>query len=440
MYNLDELWTSVLEELKVSMSSVSYRMYIEGIKPISIDGNVITLLIENESAFQILDLKYKGVIKDTIFSITKTDYDVVLISPNNSSGIEVPVVKPKVEKEQNGLDPKYTFDNFVVGKNNEFAYAGALSVAELPGKLNNPLFIYGGPGLGKTHIMHAIGNFIKQEDPDAYVMYVTSETFTVDFIRSIQTNKQQAFRDKYRQCDLLLIDDIQFLTKKEGTQEEFFHTFNTLIANGKQIVISSDRAPREIRDLEERLTSRFVGGLVADISRPDFETRVAILQKKVQEENLLVSQEVLHYIADVIKTNIRELEGSLKRVMAYAKLRGSDITLDITKEAFKDYYVDSKPSVITPKRIKEVVCEYMDITMEELLSNKRSKNIVFPRQISMYLIRTLTNLSYPQIAENEYGGMNHTTIMHNVEKIEDVMKKDEQTKIIIKDLINILNK
>ena len=429
MYNLDELWTSVLEELKVSMSSVSYRMYIEGIKPISIDGNVITLLIENESAFQILDLKYKGVIKDTIFSITKTDYDVVLISPNNSSGIEVPVVKPKVEKEQNGLDPKYTFDNFVVGKNNEFAYAGALSVAELPGKLNNPLFIYGGPGLGKTHIMHAIGNFIKQEDPDAYVMYVTSETFTVDFIRSIQTNKQQAFRDKYRQCDLLLIDDIQFLTKKEGTQEEFFHTFNTLIANGKQIVISSDRAPREIRDLEERL-----------ISRPDFETRVAILQKKVQEENLLVSQEVLHYIADVIKTNIRELEGSLKRVMAYAKLRGSDITLDITKEAFKDYYVDSKPSVITPKRIKEVVCEYMDITMEELLSNKRSKNIVFPRQISMYLIRTLTNLSYPQIAENEYGGMNHTTIMHNVEKIEDVMKKDEQTKIIIKDLINILNK
>ena len=429
MYNLDELWTSVLEELKVSMSSVSYRMYIEGIKPISIDGNVITLLIENESAFQILDLKYKGVIKDTIFSITKTDYDVVLISPNNSSGIEVPVVKPKVEKEQNGLDPKYTFDNFVVGKNNEFAYAGALSVAELPGKLNNPLFIYGGPG-----------NFIKQEDPDAYVMYVTSETFTVDFIRSIQTNKQQAFRDKYRQCDLLLIDDIQFLTKKEGTQEEFFHTFNTLIANGKQIVISSDRAPREIRDLEERLTSRFVGGLVADISRPDFETRVAILQKKVQEENLLVSQEVLHYIADVIKTNIRELEGSLKRVMAYAKLRGSDITLDITKEAFKDYYVDSKPSVITPKRIKEVVCEYMDITMEELLSNKRSKNIVFPRQISMYLIRTLTNLSYPQIAENEYGGMNHTTIMHNVEKIEDVMKKDEQTKIIIKDLINILNK
>lgn len=439
LYKLDELWEKCLAILKLEMTSVSYKTYIESIKPIALEHNKITLCVDSETQFTLIRMKHQSAIESALIKVTGEEIQVNLTMPGMDTG-STPEITGTKSHVTNGLNKNYTFDNFVVGDNNRMAFTGALNVAELPSLVHNPLFIYSAPGLGKTHLMHAIGNFILESNPEAKVMYVTSESFTNEFITYLQQRKNmQEFRNKYRYCSLLLIDDIQFLARKKETQEEFFHTFNALMDNNAQIVISSDRPPREIRDLEERLYSRFSMGLMADISHPELETRIAILRRKVEEEHMDVPFEVINYIADTITTNIRELEGSLQRVKAYAKLKNANIDINLTKEAFKGIYDAYKPSVVTPKKIKETVCDYMNVTIEDLEGVKRSRNIVFPRQIAQYLIRVQTNLSYPMIAE-QFSVKDHTTIIHSCDKIEKEIKQDERTRTIVKDLTGMLSK
>lgn len=331
------------------------------------------------------------------------------------------------------LNPKYTFDSFVIGNSNRFAHAASLAVAESPAKAYNPLFIYGGVGLGKTHLMHAIGHYILQNTPNAKVVYVSSEKFTNELINSIKDDKNEEFRNKYRNVDVLLIDDIQFIAGKERTQEEFFHTFNALYEADKQIILSSDRPPKEIPTLEDRLRSRFEWGLIADIQAPDFETRIAILKKKADVENLDIPNEVMVYIATKIKSNIRELEGALIRIVAYSSLTNREISVDLAAEALKDIISSEQNKQITIELIQDIVCNYFNLKIQELKSSRRTRNIAFPRQIAMYLSRKLTDMSLPKIGE-EFGGRDHTTVIHAYEKISNILKKDESLRNVIDDL------
>lgn len=336
------------------------------------------------------------------------------------------------------LNPKYSFESFVVGKSNEFAHAASLAVAENyedPRKsYSNPLFIYGGVGLGKTHLMHAIGNFIINQDPTKKILYVTSEQFTNELINSIQKNKNEEFRNKYRKVDLLLIDDIQFIADKDRTQEEFFHTFNELHEANKQIVLTSDKPPKEIKSLEERLISRFAWGLVVDIGQPDLETRIAILRSKANVEGFDVSEDVINYIAENVKSNIRELEGALSRVVAYSKLTSGDISIENTAIVLADIFESKKKKVINVKLIKEVICKEFDITISDIDSKKRTRQIAYPRQIAMYITRQITDLSLPKIGE-EFGGRDHSTVIHAYDKIEKDMQEDPVFKIKVNDII-----
>ncbi len=313
------------------------------------------------------------------------------------------------------------------------AHAAALAVAESPAKAYNPLFLYGGVGLGKTHLMHSIGHYILSQNPNAKVLYASSEKFTNELINSIKDDKNQAFRNKYRNIDVLLIDDIQFIAGKERTEEEFFHTFNTLYEDNKQIIISSDRPPKEIKTLEDRLRSRFEWGLIADIQPPDLETRIAILRKKAEIEKLVVPNDVILFIAKSIVSNIRELEGALNRIIAYSTLANKEITIDLASEALKDLMSADKPKTITTELIQEVVASYYNLKPEDLRSPKRTRNIAYPRQIAMYLCRKLTDLSLPKIGE-KFGGRDHTTVIHGYEKIENEILEDFELKQTIEDL------
>ncbi len=333
------------------------------------------------------------------------------------------------------LNPKYTFDSFVIGNSNRFAHAASLAVAEAPAKAYNPLFIYGGVGLGKTHLMHAIGHYILDNNPKSQVVYVSSEKFTNELINSIKDDKNVEFRNKYRNIDILLVDDIQFIAGKERTQEEFFHTFNALYEANKQIIISSDRPPKEIPTLEDRLRSRFEWGLIADIQAPDFETRMAILKKKADVEKLNIPNEVMVYIATKIKSNIRELEGALIRIVAFSSLTNKEISVDLASEALKDIISSKQTKQVTIDIIQEVVANYYNLKIEDLKSSRRTRNIAFPRQIAMYLSRKLTDMSLPKIGE-EFGGRDHTTVIHAYEKISNNLKKDES----LQNAINELNK
>jgi len=335
------------------------------------------------------------------------------------------------------LNPKYTFDSFVIGNSNRFAHAASLAVAESPAKAYNPLFIYGGVGLGKTHLMHAIGHYILQNNPNSKVAYVSSEKFTNELINSIKDDKNEEFRQKYRNVDILLIDDIQFIGGKERTQEEFFHTFNALHDANKQIILSSDRPPKEINTLEDRLRSRFEWGLIADIQTPDFETRMAILKKKAEVENLNVPNEVMVYIATKIKSNIRELEGALIRIVAYSSLTNRQITVDLATEALKDIISKKQGKNITISIIQDIVSSYFDLRVEELKSQRRTRNVSNPRQIAMYLSRKLTDMSLPKIGE-EFGGRDHSTVIHAYEKISDNLKTDESLQHTVADIIKKL--
>ncbi|WP_099189747.1 chromosomal replication initiator protein DnaA [Tepidibacter mesophilus] len=430
--DLLSLWENSLKLIKTELTPASFNAFFSPIEPLKITGNTILLSVPNDFTKGILEARYMNLIESSINQISSSKYKIKFIldeeelrnfENENVSKIEIP--------SYSNLNPKYTFDTFVIGNSNRFAHAACVAVAEAPARAYNPLFLYGGVGLGKTHLMQAIGHHILSHTKNAKVVYVSSEKFTNELINSIKDDRNEEFRNKYRNVDVLLVDDIQFIAGKERTQEEFFHTFNTLHEANKQIIISSDRPPKEIPTLEDRLRSRFEMGLITDIQAPDFETRIAILRKKAQMENITVPNEVMSYIAKYIKSNIRELEGALTRVVAYSSLTNKEISFELAIEALKDIISSSRPQELNVNLIKEKVSEYFNIKMDDFSSKKRTRAIAYPRQIAMYLTRELTDLSLPKIGE-EFGGRDHTTVIHAHDKIVNDIKTNSD----IKDRIN----
>ena len=444
----DELLVRIKDTLKGEVSSISYDTWISslGIKSID-DGNIVfTTLSEYQRDF--IENRFKDLLFNTIKFITNKEYTFSVIDlskkDGNEDGEEGDIITdttsnvPESELESNHqtLNPKYTFDTFVVGSNNRFAHAAALAVGNEPGKSYNPLFLYGGVGLGKTHLMHAIGNRIIEENRKANVLYVTSEKFTNQLINSFKDNKTEMFRNKYRNIDVLLIDDIQFIAGKDRVQEEFFHTFNTLREDGKQIIISSDTPPRDIQFLEDRLKSRFEWGLLADISCPDYETRLAILRKKAQDERIIIDDSILSNIAATIDSNIRELEGVFNKIVARAALTHSPITMEHAELIINEFKLKSE-KVISSDFIKETVAKYFSINKNDLASEKRSNDIAFPRQIAMLLCRDVANMSFPQIGK-DFGDRDHSTVMHAYNKIKKEVKDKNNTRLIVESVKNII--
>ncbi len=425
---LDEYWTRVLELVQPEMTSISYDTWVKSLVPVGMDDNVFVLKASSVFQKNIIDTRYGELIKTSIRHITNKDLNLKVILENET---EEPL-EPKAKKDINLnsiLNPKYTFDSFVVGENNRFARAAALAAAESPGKAYNPLFLYGGVGLGKTHLMHAIGNFVLSQNPSAKILYITSEKFTNDLVNAIQKNTTDEFRQKYRNIDLLLIDDIQFFANKERCQEEFFHTFNELYENGKQMVISSDKPPKDINNLDERLQSRFEWGLTADIGKPDYETRYAILRKKIETDNIYIDDDILSMIAIKVESNIRELEGILNKMIAWSSLTNSEITMELAEKEISNLH-QSKEKVITIDYIQSVVAKYYNISQNDFKIERRTNDIAFPRQIAMYLCKQLTGSSLKDIGK-EFGGKDHSTVIYAIKKIEDTMNIDPNTKIIV---------
>jgi chromosomal replication initiator protein len=449
MENITDLWNKVLGEIKIKLSKPSFETWLKSTIAHSLQEDTLVVTAPNEFARDWLESRYSTLIAKTLQELTGAELTVKFIIPQNQMeedlNFEQALKKtPKVtadtqEVTQSMLNSKYTFDTFVIGSGNRFAHAASLAVAEAPAKAYNPLFIYGGVGLGKTHLMHAIGHYVIDHNPAAKVVYLSSEKFTNEFINSIRDNKTVDFRNKFRSVDVLLIDDIQFLAGKEQTQEEFFHTFNTLHEESKQIVISSDRPPKEIPTLEDRLRSRFEWGLITDITPPDLETRIAILRKKAKAEGLDIPNEVMLYIANQIDTNIRELEGALIRVVAFSSLINQDMNADLAAEALKDIIPSSKPKTITIQDIQEIISNQYNVKLEDFAAKKRTKMIAFPRQIAMYLSRELTDFSLPKIGE-EFGGRDHTTVIHAHEKISKLLVTDQQLQTKIKEIKELLKK
>ncbi len=441
-------WNEVLKAMTKLVTAVSYDLYIETLEPIKIDNNKLILLASTASNKNQL-LKLHG---DKLLDEVKKHFDnvndLVILEPSEKEAFledikeaEALIEAKNILNDKNKLNEKYTFESFVVGKSNQFVYAAARSVAENPGKKYNPLFIYGGVGLGKTHLLHAIGNYVKKTRKDLRILYVTSEQFTNDYIQALKADKKEnankAFRDKYRDIDLLMVDDIQFIANKTSTQEEFFHTFNDLYQLDKQVVISSDKHPRNMETLEERLRSRFTGGLIQDIQKPDFETRLAILQKKVEIERYSVDPDVLIYLAENINTNIRELEGSLNKVVSLSSLIGKQkATIEDAEEALKDIAI-SQSQNLTVDRIIDIVCKYYNIKKEDLISKKKNKEIVDPRQICMYIITELLDVPLITIGD-ALGGRDHTTVIHARDKITSAIKTNKNLKTDIEDLIAMI--
>ncbi|MBC3797766.1 chromosomal replication initiator protein DnaA [Acetobacterium tundrae] len=435
-----KIWDSALELIKPDISPTSFNTWFLKIKPINYVNNTYYFLSENEFEKGILESRHIPLITNALAEVTGKPGTVkivlkeedAMISPENTQpNTSNSFVDDNISSHQNNsMNPKYTFDSFVIGENNRFAHAACVAVSEAPSERYNPLFIYGGVGLGKTHLMQAIGHYILSYAPNKKVVYVSCEKFTNDFIDAIQNKTNIAFRNKYRNADILLIDDIQFLAKKEGTQEEFFHTFNTLQQENKQIVISSDRPPKEIPTLEERLRSRFESGLITDIYAPNFETRIAIIRKKAESFSDEIPNEVLSFIADSIHSNIRELEGALTTVFAYSKLHNAPINIESAKNALKDIFRKKEDIVITSEYIKEVTAKYFNITVEDMNSKKRTRSISLPRQVAMYITRDITDLSLPRIGE-EFGGRDHSTVIHACQKITEDMATNTDFKNLI---------
>ncbi|AEF92906.1 Chromosomal replication initiator protein dnaA [Desulfotomaculum nigrificans CO-1-SRB] len=433
--NIQAMWDQVLVLLEKQVNKHSFDTWLAKCKPVAFYDN--TIIIEVPDHFS------KGWLADRYAPIIKQAYEVIAHQEVSLqfilAGQELEQPNKAREKAQdetyiNILNPRYTFDTFVIGNSNRFAHAASLAVAESPAKAYNPLFIYGGVGLGKTHLMHAIGHYILQNNPGLKVAYCTSEKFTNELINAIRDDQTEEFRNKYRSMDILLIDDIQFLEKKERTQEEFFHTFNTLYEANKQIIISSDRPPKEIATLEDRLRSRFEWGLITDIQSPDYETRVAILRKKAQLEGLSnIPDETIAFIADKIQSNIRELEGALIRVTAFSNLEKREATPALAAEVLKDVISPSKPKVITVPLIMQTVADFYGIRLEDLKAKKRTRSVAFPRQVAMYLTRELMDLSLPKIGE-EFGGRDHTTVLHACDKIVADLASDPVLQETIKEL------
>ena len=454
-----EKWDEIIHKLKIEygLSNVSFRTWIEPLEVYNVSDSTVYILVPLKSSVDYINQKYLLPFQVCIAEITGQEFEVKFITVDDSQNINVKNQDDTYKKnatqnsifEQANLNPKYTFDTFVVGGNNNFAHAASLAVSESPGEIYNPLFLYGGVGLGKTHLMHSIAHFILEKDPTKKVLYVTSETFTNELIEALKSGKTSggnelamtAFREKYRNIDVLLIDDVQFIIGKESTQEEFFHTFNHLHVSGKQIIISSDKPPKDIETLEARLRTRFEWGLIADISSPDYETRMAILRKKEELDGLQkyhISNEVMQYIATNVNSNIRELEGSLNKLIALHKLKNEEINIMLAAEALKDIVSPNKNRQITPELILEVVSEHFSVSIADLKSGKRNANIANSRQIAMYLCRTMTDTPLKSIGIM-LGGRDHSTVSHGVDKVTEDIKTNEalnNTIEIIKKKIN----
>ena len=452
---LKEKWDEILLNLKEEheITDVSFKTWLLPLKVHSINGDTVTVTVPDVEFLGYIRKKYGFLLKITIEEVTGFECNVDFVVENQVPQEEVPKAQTGNTLINNALNtvsqsaiinanlnPKYTFDTFVSGPNNNIALAASLSMAGLNNNLKgkNPLYLYGGVGLGKTHLMQAIGHEIIRKDPSKKVLYVTSETFTNDLIMSLKNNTPETFRQKYRSVDVLMVDDVQFFSGKNSTQEELFHTFNVLQGQNKKIIFTSDKYPKDISGLEDRLTSRFGSGAVFDIQPPEFETRVAILQKKAQDENMSVDMDIIYYIAENVKSNIRELEGALNTVSFYASIAGRKIDLDTAREALKNQIISYNTKETNILRIKETVADAYNVTVEELDSKKRSKNIAFPRQVAMYLARNLLDKSLPKIGE-EFGGRDHTTVMHAIKRIEDEIEKDDMTRMRIEKITSDLN-
>lgn len=428
-FDKEELLLKAKDCLKQELSSISYATWIENIEIKDITDSEIIILVNSIFHKESLETRYHDLLFNTFKYLTNKSFNITYVLPEETNISSTIVNDTKYGYSNTSLNPRYTFDSFVVGNNNRLAHAAALAVAEAPAVSYNPLFLYGGVGLGKTHLMHAIGNEILKNNKNAKVLYVTSEKFTNELINAIKDNVNEKFRNKYRNIDVLLIDDIQFIAKKDAIQEEFFHTFNTLHESGKQIIISSDKPPRDIQLLEERLKSRFEWGLIADISNPDYETRLAILRKKADLDHIVIEDDILSNIASKVDSNIRELEGALNKIVAHAHLANIPITNEMAEKSINDI-VTKKERVISIEYIQDVVAKFFGIDVKDLKSSKRSNDVVVPRQIAMYLCRNVANASFPKIGD-EFGKRDHTTVMHAVNKIDKEIKDNSNTKLIV---------
>ena len=437
---LNELLTKAKELLKNEVTKIAYETWIRDLDIESSENGNIVLIANNAFQKESILSRYHDLFKNTFNYITNRNCEITVILKDDIPEEDLQAAKQLSNNSSSypnsTLNPKYTFDSFVVGNSNRFAHAAALAVAEAPATAYNPLFIYGGVGLGKTHLMQAIANEILVNNRNANILYVTSEKFTNQLINAIKDGKNEMFRNKYRNIDVLLIDDIQFIAGKERIQEEFFHTFNTLHENGKQIIISSDKPPKDIKLLEDRLKSRFEWGLIADISNPDYETRLAILRKKAQLDNIIIDDEILSDIATKIDSNIRELEGILNKLIANASLTNCQITIEMAEKAINDV-VTKKDKVLSLELIQETIAKYFNITVEELKGVKRSNDVTFPRQIAMYLCRNVAQLPLTKIGEG-FGKRDHTTVIHACTKIEKEIQNNISTKRIVESVKNIL--
>jgi len=447
---MKKIWPETLELLKTKISDQNISTWIKPINPVNISGNLLTVEVPNKFIKDWIKDNYKTIIEETLSTVGTVNYkiDIKINKKNKKINNEEADESPKNIKiientknigEQNllNINNKYTFDSFVSGPSNQFAHAAAMAVSNNPATTYNPLFIYGGVGLGKTHLINAIGNEIYKNNNKTKICYYSSEKFTNELINSLRHAKMEEFRNKFRSIDILLIDDIQFIAGKKSTQEEFFHTFNALYESHKQIVVTSDKFPKEIPDLEERLRSRFEWGLIADIQAPDTETKQAILKMKADQNKIKLPEDVIYFLANAISNNVRELEGYLIRIGAYSSLTSTPIDIEMAKKVLKNILIENSRE-ITIEKIQKKVADHFQIKVNDIKSSKRLKSIVFPRQVAMYICRNMTNLSYPEIGA-KFGGKDHSTIIHAIKKIERNMQEDIQTKTVIEKLIDKLS-
>ena len=428
------LWSEVSGRLRGALNETTYRTWFDHVEGLELSDDEFVLAVPNDFTRNWIEGHFIGLISAAVGDATGHERRIQLAVTERDGETAEPVDVHRHEPVGIGLNPKYTFDSFVIGSSNRFAHAAALAVAEAPAQAYNPLFIYGGTGLGKTHLMQAIAQYVGEHSSELSVRYVTSETFMNDFINSLRDKRIEGFKQRYRTYDVLLIDDVQFFEHKERIQEEFFHTFNSLYEAGSQIVISSDRPPREISTLEERLRSRFEWGLITDIQPPDLETRIAILRKKVAADGIEVGDpQVLTFVAGRVSTNIRELEGALTRVVAFSSLTGRAMTVELAQDVLRDVFPQGEAAEVSIKRIQELVSERFSLSLEELTGDKRSQNIVYPRQVAMYLSRELTDSSLPKIGK-EFGGRDHTTVIHATSKIARLIKEDRSVYNLVQEL------
>jgi chromosomal replication initiator protein len=435
----ESLWNEVAGRLKGALNETTYRTWFAEAAGAELSDDAFVLGVPNDFTREWIEGHFLGLIGAAVRDVTGQERRVALsVTERTPADAPIPLEAPKrhgaAGSMDSGMNPKYTFDLFVIGSSNRFAHAAALAVAEAPAQAYNPLFVYGGTGLGKTHLMQAIAQYVAEHSSDLSVRYVTSETFMNDFINSLRDKRIEGFKQRYRTYDLLLVDDVQFFEHKERIQEEFFHTFNSLYEAGSQIVMSSDRPPRDIATLEARLRSRFEWGLITDVQPPDLETRIAILRKKVKTDGIHVREpQVLSFIASRISTNIRELEGALTRVVAFSSLTGRALSVELAEDVLKDVFPQGEAAEVSIHRIQELVSERFQLTMDELCSDKRSQNIVYPRQVAMYLSRELTDSSLPKIGR-EFGGRDHTTVIHATSKIARLIREDRSVYNLVQEL------